>query len=1094
MLSTISERGTSSPVRINSPRRIPISKRTYGTPAYTPRPININTADIDVSRDRYRHKIDSTPVVSPKTSPRKVSPKRESPKREIVDKENGPFMPRVDGKPETGIDSSPGPQRSTIKRGRTVVRLHTIKRRERDSPRKPAEDSENQGAENSSEINDADASKVCDTQTQGDNTENLTWREKLSDDLIYKGKKEKKSLGTKLVEKFIIKDDDVDVPSHNTTALKEISQSLPATPLPDVSNVGTHKSPDRRCSMELLAEQASLFDSLIRRENLSTTGIDLSKVGVSENSSDEVGALQPMKKRKGNDKDNPLKTTKSDHSLHNSLKYFRDHKDTRQFSKRRSLKKSSSGGTICRLDSITEFPKELSRSDLPSIEESRLSIKKENTKPKPKLKPIITSSVEVSPPKSPLKFKIENVTVEEIPRTPKKEIIYSSIVETPLENKVNTNIPQRTDKSRKSIKKKKNINIKNDEVISPEPEDGNFWDKIGKRETVYLIKRKQNIDEFREKSRRALFWYPECEDTSAGEESHKDKEMVDTTITEEGIENEYNQVTSEAHESLLNCDIYGSKDNQITKMIPEDTSEVANKLELNEFAEILETENFHSADLINKNKNIYDAPSELRQEKKQSDKLTTIQNPLIENKTNVQTESAKDNKTEDSFIIKNKNHVVSERDISMKIIPSEPVIKTDEKSNVDLVEKPMSKSKTNTNVLSLISQESTKDSKPILNENAKTDTKLGKMEENNISKPDSNTNNTLVDDKLKSPKGIPTKLSFTDKKSKTLVKPADTNEMPKCAQLKSGTNENTLTNNTSKTETALISKDDVEDESNVLKEALKKSDTKDDRSGPKKLSVLAKSVQMDEATKPSQSKVEQKKNEDDLSKNVIKIEILTGNDLTSEEKTFTDENTTKLLLENKIGEEVISGTNILPEKKLINDSATIKNDLNESKPNVEDIPDLENIPSNKNELKTEVLSQEEKLGENTKAENIPKIEEQKTEDPTREPEVIVNLPVIPTPRRPVKEEAALRPLIATPRPLQKKVPQIIHSSSSSESSSEESSDDDDADESDSSEDSTEFYECENNPDGRTSTGSNDSGFDSSAPTSPAGFLQIKKGN
>ncbi|CAH2075103.1 unnamed protein product, partial [Iphiclides podalirius] len=99
----------------------------------------------------------------------------------------------------------------------------------------------------------------------------------------------------------------------------------------------------------------------------------------------------------------------------------------------------------------------------------------------------------------------------------------------------------------------------------------------------------------------------------------------------------------------------------------------------------------------------------------------------------------------------------------------------------------------------------------------------------------------------------------------------------------------------------------------------------------------------------------------------------------------------------------------------------------------------------------------------------------------------------PKPFKPVKEEKALKPLIATPRPLQKKVPQPIRSSSSSGTTSDDETSDEDQDEeeSSSSESSAEFFECDN-PDGRTSTGSNDSGFDSSASTSPTGFNCVRK--
>ncbi|XP_047986789.1 uncharacterized protein LOC125226745 [Leguminivora glycinivorella] len=493
MLSTISERNTSSPSRVSSPRRIPSYKRSYVPSSYTPRPININTADIDVSRNKYRPKTESPPP-----------PPAEAP---TVDNENGPFMPRIDGKPETGIDSSPGELRSTIKRGRTVVRLHTIKRKDRDSPRKPLDGSQ----KSSSEERDKSESVVDNASAK--DPESMKWREKLSEDLIYKDKKEKKTIGAKLMEKFIVKDNndsDIELASDNKN--KEETLSAPQAP-----HSSTSRSPTRRCSVEILAEQANVLDSLIRNENLSTATLDLSKVGTEE----PVGVLEGQS--------NPLKTTKSDNSLHDRFRKSRDSKELKNSLKRRSLKRSSSSG---RLDSITEFPREALCS-LPSIEENRSSIKYESTKPKPKLKAKITGTVEVSPPTSPMKFKVEEVVVEEKLRPLKKEISFSSSVDSSFDDcskSANRSITNALRKSRmrSSIRRKTDLESNGP---SPEPDDGNFWDKIGKRETVYLLKRKQNIEDAREKHRRALFWFPEDEASSANEEFFEPPGVIDIENT-----------------------------------------------------------------------------------------------------------------------------------------------------------------------------------------------------------------------------------------------------------------------------------------------------------------------------------------------------------------------------------------------------------------------------------------------------------------------------------------------------------------------------------------------------------------------------------
>lgn len=1160
------------------------------------------------------------PLVSPKTSPKKEVPKneevnknnieKENVEKENVDKENGPFMPRVDGKPETGIDSSPGSQRSTIKRGRTVVRLHTIKRRERDSPRKSTEEPEFQDAV-SNEVS-VDTASTNETETQEEITENLTWREKLSDDLIYKGKKEKKSLGTKMVEKHKIKDeDDVSLNASQTTAstkepVIENKQTLLETPLPDVSNIDPRKSPDRRCSMELLAEQASLFDSLIRRENLSTTSLDLSKVGISDNSTEKVENSQSVKKRKGNDS-NPLKTTKSDHSLHDSFKANQDRKDTRSFSKRKSLRRSSSGSSICRLDSITEFPKESCRTELSSIEEYRASIKKENNKAKPKLKQVITSSVEVSPPKSPLKFKVENVTVEEIACAPKKEITYSSsIEEVPVENEVNMNIPQRNTKNRRSVKKKSKLtNTKNEnEMVSPEPDEGNFWDKIGKRETIYLLRRRQNIDDARERNRRALFWYPEDEEAN-----------------DEKILNNFNS-EGKAHGSLLTCDILGPIDDEEGKAIlntdesldePEsntqDFGDSSTNVESNENTNTIKSDN-----LMTKNEVITrpEAPEEKPIEEKCTqlsitDKLATNEVKTVQ-KQPIKEESSliidgsdisgqNDNKNNKSLarpvadlatktavttekLIPNRNMPSLVREESTKmlqvtsnekntalqkpdaVVSVESLEKTESLTSQLQLEKPkeiitVNATKPEVNANKILdnhishppketpSKSITIERNAIVpeKESLKSQIQLEKPKESieiNASTPEANVNEIRQKDFSKPPKEIPFKSINVEsnavvpekealKSQMQLEKPkesitinaskseANVNIIPEKVTLNSPKETlskaniiqqpeklNTRMKSTEEVEVPkpslnpsnlkLEKKEEVQQKnivktdtcSNVisekpgpLKTVPKKPNLKDTKTGPQKLSALAKSAKTcDKVEAPKCSPLKSGKKIDSPSEN--KIQGVAG----TSSKEVEDSKS-----KNKFESQACNSNSILTLNESDNKCPKCGN---ESKvPSVTETSVVENIPDNKSELKTEVLVEQANSGEDNKAENILKTEEKKVEN--EKPVPIVAKPIA-SPRKPVKEEAAIRPLIATPRPLQKKVPQVIHSSSSSESSSEESSEDEDTDESDSSEGSTEFYECENNPDGRTSTGSNDSGFDSSAPTSPAGFVQIKKGD
>ncbi|KOB68828.1 Protein kinase C delta [Operophtera brumata] len=1315
MLTPISERGTASPIRINSPRRIPLSKRSYGTPSYIQRPININTESIDVSRDRYRHK-PAEPSASTSLPPQRDDP--------VKDNKNSPFMPRVDGKPETGIDSSPGIQQNTIKRGRTVVRLHTIKRKEKDSPRKPVESSQMQ----SSKVNKQDATKTLfDDVVPGELKDSLSWREKLSEDLVYVDKKEKKSLGTKLVEKFILKDvseKDSKIYKCDQKSSEGRSEIVPDTLLPNSIVPSTSKSPDRRCSMEMLAEQACLLDSLIRGENLSTATLDLSKVGIADESKNKFDSSDSIKRRKTDDKGNPLKTTKSDHSLHDSLnKSINRNKDSKILTNTRSLKKSQSGGSICRLDSITEFPKEPVHTDLPAIQENRPSPKEQKIEQKPKLRTKITASVEISPPTSPLKFRIENVTVEEKHHTPKKEISFSyDVDETPIQD-ITLQGPKTTLRKtieRNSIKKKsKNIIIT--EPISPEPDDGNFWAKIGKRETVNLKNRKQNIEALKEETIRSFLWFPEDDESGVPADSASNKsvlieksndllnQLASSNLPAESEPNNILQKVNEVNVGVI-------KDGQLktvsSKLAKSKSSDNMQKLSSNtNNSSLKEMALKHDENVNNSNKSslktifhqdakIKEDLTPLSEQKNETEQTTNpnlsyLSTPTSETTKNfeisksdlserdktvssssVTKSSCSDETQNDDVKLKSKENGAKEASKSkfdlnvsaeilnlVKIAPlndtptlqirsksesrhlekdAKPISKISEtiesiKANLDLNLSPETSSEgEKTPVIKELALNTQpkikvrsleKDPKPMLekierNETAKATvdlylspetptqneiqpaTKLrSKSERKSIesdAKPISEKieSATNVDDVILSIKVPAENKTKPVVKSPTIqsqatceIKTVDKDSISKSERIetiassksnvdlnlsteptaeikiKPGIAETTLQTSVNsegkgidkdlkpisgKIETIESDKANVDGNSSAefsAKSNKKQVNTvltlqtqamskvKEERTEPlvKNKQVepvqdvksnvsqlkVPKSKKKNISTETTEANCKKKVNKADIKvpdKNIdLKAEEISsapkdkicetckkslGSDSTKTSKLnatgVNDPSTAKLSQDKivKVNAMADKPKNNVQEAKSVLDSSVLTSSDSNSKTercaSTSQIPvviETKNIPnetiaSDTEPVQTSVAS-EEHTGEEYKAE----IDAEGHGDNKLKQLSIKEVAKL-SPKTHIKEEKPAKPLIATPRPLMKRAPQVIHSESSDSSSEEDSSEGEDTE---ASEESGEFFECENNPDGRTSTGSNDSGFDSSAPTSPASFLQIKKG-
>ncbi|XP_013134452.1 PREDICTED: probable serine/threonine-protein kinase DDB_G0282963 isoform X2 [Papilio polytes] len=949
MLSTISERGTSSPVRINSPRRAPIqsrSNRTYiSAKSYTPRPVNINTADIDVSRDKYRSKTSYAQSDCPK--------KEENSKAK---EDVSPFMPRVEDKPETGIDTSPG-QRGAIKRERTVVRLHTLKRKERDSPRKPVEEKRKEESNTEKESNNV--------KTNENAGESKRWREKLSDDLIYKDTKEKKTLGEKLVEKFQVKSNDVD----NVEETLNKQQKTAILPLATPHNTVNSKSPDRRCSMEMLAEQACLLDSLIRRENLSTATLDLSKIGTDEDKPDtkESCRTEELNNSKTSQiKSSPLTKTKSDHSLNTRVSNLKDQKPP---AKRHSIKKSSSGSSISKLNSIVEIPKDLSLKNLPPIEESRSSIGDKNvqekTKVKPKLKTKITSTVEITPPSSPLRFKVENVTVEEKPRPPRKEITFRSEVVTEVDKQSLGG--KNTEHLVPSSKRK--IQVESNDPASPEPEDGNFWNKIGKRETVYLTKRKHQIAKEKDNLQRAVFWYPESEfenseinnniqDISNSSEESKDKTTISASDIEEIKKTKESKQTDEKVSASTSDGQNLNYDSGNITAISIESSQAASDISIN----------------IPIDYNKEQVPDTIPVT---TDKLENEPTPLIENNTTPKEKPA----------AVTKKDVVGVKQIKVKESSEKGKVKVSGKKNNSSKKEKLDGKDQNDEIKKSTQGKKLKRITPKKNVKSEGSEKLQK----DINEKESERNTFDISTK-----------ELLENRTKEIVNDTESNNK------------------------------DIIEKTKLNKKALH------------------------EKVEPS----------NDDHKKLLDKEINSSNNLnnmtSTDSSSCSNENQVQLSLE-EVGEDLCSNKDVTNEKS--------------------DITPLEipNIPSDNTEICKITIVESKDVSDSLKQKQI---------ENTRQNSVKHN--AILKPVKPVKEEKALKPLIATPRPLQKKVPLQIRSTSSSESSSDEETSDDEEEETTSSEGSGEFYECDN-VDGRTSTGSNDSGFDSSASTSPAGFNWVRKG-
>lgn len=202
--------GVSSLMRINSPKL-----NLHSSPKYVaPRPVRINTADLDVSSARYKRSLpiltsarisSSIPLAisSSGTRTRREEQEQESRRSHSETPEPQPadetrhFMPRCDE------NDAPPEQTHRIKRDRTIVRISTVRQRSKGPSERPALASE-RGPPAATPVIVVDVSNIIMSDQPGN--VKRTWRDNFGEDLLVKPKEAvRKTPGELLLERHLIK-------------------------------------------------------------------------------------------------------------------------------------------------------------------------------------------------------------------------------------------------------------------------------------------------------------------------------------------------------------------------------------------------------------------------------------------------------------------------------------------------------------------------------------------------------------------------------------------------------------------------------------------------------------------------------------------------------------------------------------------------------------------------------------------------------------------------------------------------------------------------------------------------------------------------
>lgn len=423
-LSSISENHALR--RINSPKIL-----IHSSPKYVvPKPIKINTADIDVSVNKYRKY--ERPVRSPLVEKEKRSSKSPSPSLE----------------PESPSEELPV---RPIRRDRQSVRLHTVYKKE--SPKKEPQSP----AEESSSI------------------KRSKWRQNFrAGELEPTEVRQKKTPGEKLVEKHLLKQEEH---KDETKAKPKKKESLPKSPsfhdicraissdtINEILNPGQPETVQRKQSRQFTDEILKQVHGETKSPEEMSKGTNLER----DSGRGSLKAKKKIAKKKSNEKVTIVKeeSVEDDEKPHdeeardsgrgsikakkkiakkksNETVVLPETENKSKLQRRPTLKKIRRNSTDSSLPSIAPTTAEIEQAYQDAIRDiSQVEVEEIKIKPKP----IITGTVNVEVSKPNLKAVIDDVKVEEVlspKQTNKKPRFNFTIGEVEIKEKPNAIMSQK---------------------------------------------------------------------------------------------------------------------------------------------------------------------------------------------------------------------------------------------------------------------------------------------------------------------------------------------------------------------------------------------------------------------------------------------------------------------------------------------------------------------------------------------------------------------------------------------------------------------------------------------------------------------------
>ncbi|XP_031622139.1 uncharacterized protein LOC116340079 isoform X2 [Contarinia nasturtii] len=486
-VSSIRTNGLTSLTRINSGKTYNFL-RTPGT-YVSPRPIRIDTADIDVSASKFhRHRNARIRSTSPEPIKKDNNDKETNNENKT---DNSAFMPRID-------QNDPINTRATIKRDRNIVRLSTMRQRsqshsnrssqssikndrnnnikntnsntnKRSLPSTPTSPSiplspSSTGYDHSSLFKKSSSQESDDLHTEYDTKSNVkrSWRDKFGDSLqIQTPKVVRKTPGELILERHIIRD-------------KSDSLKVPIEPNPTIVRIPDNVTPQEITYLEPLIRKSIRRQSLITCPSFKDICKEISESEIKAQDDLNAGDLRRRaslileQEAQILAQLTQIRRPSADVTVDKAID---EEPNTDEISDKTDTElRESKDVTIEKFD---EKPK-----DPPNVE-NVIVIKKKTKKKGGKLKHKITVTVEVENPKEP------QITIDTPPLTPssgnaKISPTWRAVVEE-IKEDVTLNLPKRNDvKTTTSSKPATVHSTENDE---------DFWNLIGRRESVYFKKK-----------------------------------------------------------------------------------------------------------------------------------------------------------------------------------------------------------------------------------------------------------------------------------------------------------------------------------------------------------------------------------------------------------------------------------------------------------------------------------------------------------------------------------------------------------------------------------------------------------------------------